>query len=72
MRTAHVRQHVTPVVVVLNEIALRKAHAVGHAAVYVDAVYAYIGNRVVLGPGAKDALNSALARRGLVDCGRRE
>ena len=72
MRAAHVREHVAPVIVVLNEIALREADAVGLAAIGVDSVHRNGRNRVVLGAAAQHAFHPALTGSDLVQRVRRE
>src|SRR5262249_43910468 len=68
----HVREHVTPVVVVLDEIALREVHAVGHSsAIHVDVSHD-IGNGVILRAGAQVALYAAHTERCIVQGSGRE
>ena len=63
VRAAHMREHVAPVIVVLDEIALREAHAVGLAAIGVDSVHRDGRDRVVLGATAQHTFDPASLRR---------
>ncbi len=59
-------------VVVLNEISLRETHAKGLPGIYVDAVYRYGGNGVILRPATQNALHPALTGRKVVQRIRRK
>jgi hypothetical protein len=60
------REHVAPVVVVLDEIALRESDAVRLPAIGVDTVHRNGGHRVVFCAAAQNTLNAALPGGDLV------
>ena len=72
MRAAHVGEHVAPVIVVLNEIALRETNAIGLTAIRVDAVHRDRRDRVILGAAAQDAFHPARPAVNVVQGVRRE
>jgi len=59
VRAFYMREHIAPVVVMLNEVALRESHTVSHSSIRVDSVHRDRGHSVVLGAAAQNAFNSA-------------
>src|ERR1035437_4158647 len=70
--TAHVREHVAPVIIVLDEVTLSEANAVCRTGIRVDSVHRDTVHRVILGSAAQHALNSALPSRHFIHRGWRE
>ena len=58
VRAFYMREHIAPVIVMLNKIALGKADAVSLSAVSVDSVYRDRRYCIVLGPAAEHRAQS--------------
>ena len=61
------REHVAPVIIVLDEVTLSETNAVCRTAIRVDSIHRDARHRVILRAAAQHALNSALSSRHFIE-----
>src|SRR3954471_4036911 len=68
MGSSDVGEDIAPVVVVLDEITLRKANTIGLPSIRIDSIHRDRGHGVVLSSTAQHTLDSAYPGREIIDC----